>query len=110
MVLMRKFRDSRQSHGLRIFVEPKQCQIGNQQSFCETDSNSGFRFYQFDVEATDFAGNVGKARAFVVVVPNGFDNSQGPLHFINVINETPARYVIQSVDMVWDTIDSELFV
>ena len=103
MVVMRETNE-RQSHSLLVFVEAKQCQKSTSQSICMADSNAGFRFYQFDVEATDFAGNVGKARAFVVVVPDSFDTSQGPLHFINLIGETPARYVIQSADMVWNTI------
>jgi len=103
MVLMRKTKGAGQSHGVKVFVAPKQCQSDSSQSLCENDSNSDFRYYQFDVEATDFAGNVGKARAFVVIVPDGYDDaSTDPGRFINTIeNSTHVLNVIQTLDMPW---------
>ena len=111
MVITRETNDPRQSHGLKVFVEPTQCQIGTSQSLCEIDLNIGFRYYQFDVEATDFAGNVGTARAFVVVVPDGFDRvaNQDPKHFINLMNLSPAINVIQTIETIGDTTESDLF-
>ena len=75
------------------------------------DSNVDFCYYQFDVEATDSAGNVGIARAFVVMIPDGFDRgtNQDPKHFIRLINDSPASYVIQTMEAIWDTIESDIF-
>ncbi|EJK48096.1 hypothetical protein THAOC_33136, partial [Thalassiosira oceanica] len=68
MVLIRNTKDPRQSHSLMVFVEPRQCGVISDQ-LCVRNSNVGFRYYQFDVEATDLAGNTGSATAYVVVVP-----------------------------------------
>ena len=65
MVLIRNSRDPRQSHSLLIFVEPKRCKSPSQSLYVVNNSNVGFRYYQFDVEATHFAGNVGRASASV---------------------------------------------
>jgi len=108
MVLMRKTRGTAQSHSVNVFVAPKQCQSDSSQSLCETDPNNDFRYYQFDVEATDFAGNVGRARAFVFIVPDGSDQDQEP--FANFFNGNSLRalYVIQTLDLPWSTAESEL--
>ena len=105
MVVIQETINPRQSHGLKIFVKPTQCQNEASQSLCEADSNVGFRYYQFDVEATDFVGNAGAARAFVVVVPDDFDRdaNQDPKYFINVINDSPTVTIIQTVNMIWHT-------
>ena len=75
------------------------------------DSNVDFCYYQFYVEATDSAGNVGIARAFVVIIPDGFDcgANQDPKHFVRLINDSPASYVIQTTKAIWDTIELDLF-
>jgi len=105
MAVIRETINPRQSHGLKIFVKSTQCQNVAFQSLCEADSNVGFRYYQFDVEATDFVGNVGAARAFVVVVPDDFDRgaNQDHKHFINVINDSRTVTIIQTVNSIWDT-------
>ena len=105
MVLIRNTKDPRQSHGLLVFVEPKQCQSSSQ-SLCATNSNVGFRYYQFDVEATDFSGNVGRASASVVVIPKGFDadgNTDPASYFIERMATSPASNIILTKEMMWDT-------
>ena len=113
MVLVREAMKSRQSHGLLVYVEPKQCGIPSpspSSSLCESSSDVGFRYYQIDVQATDFAGNVGTASAYVVIVPGNFDadaNSNPAEYFVRRIADSTidasASYIIQTKEMLWDT-------
>ena len=112
MVLIRDTKDPRQSHSLMVFVEPKQCGVISDK-LCVRNSNVGFRYYKFDVEATDLAGNTGSATAYVVIVPEAEDlpasrDSEGALdldYFTSrMVPETsPASNVIQTKDLFWDT-------
>lgn len=75
MVLMQKTEGAGQEHGVKVFVAAKQCQ-GGSSPLCEKNNPYiDFRYYQFDVEATDFAGNVGRAQAFVIIEPDGSDDA-----------------------------------
>ena len=112
MVLIRDTKDPRQSHSLMVFVEPRQCGVMSDR-LCVRNSNVGFRYYQFDVEATDLAGNAGSATAYVVIVPEAEDlpasrDSVGALdlnYFTSSMTPetSPASNVIQTKDMLWDT-------
>merc|ERR1712032_1649329 len=66
---------------------------------------SSNEFEYDESKSSDFVGNVGAARAFVVVVPYDFDHgaSQDPKHFINVVNDSPTVTIIKTVNMIWDT-------
>ena len=112
MVLIRDTNDPRQSHSLMVFVEPRQCGLISD-SLCVRNSNVGFRYYQFDVEATDLAGNTGSETAYVVIVPEAEDlpasrDDLGALdldYFTSRMTPetSPASNVIQTKDMLWDT-------
>ena len=112
MVLIRDTKDPRQSHGLMVFVEPSQCGVISDR-LCVRNSNVGFRYYQFDVEATDSAGNTGSATAYVVIVPEAEDlpasrDSEGALdldYFTSRMTPetSPASNVILTKDLLWDT-------
>ena len=76
------------------------------------DLNAGFRYFHIDAEATDFAGNVGTARASVIIVPDSFDrgDNQDSNHFVKLLRNLSETYVIKAVDSAWDTTESDLFV
>ena len=79
MVLIRETNDIRQSHRLHIFVEPLQCDrnpelgVGHVKPLCYSDPGTAlFRFYRIEIEATDYAGNVGNTEATVIILPKGY--------------------------------------
>ena len=112
MVLIRDTKDPRQSHSLMVFVEPRQCGVISDR-LCVRNSNVGFRYYQFDVEATDLAGNTGSATAYVVIVPEAADlpasrDDQGAIdlgYFTSSMTPetSPASNVIKTKDLLWET-------
>ena len=116
MVLVRETNDHRQSYGMMAFLQPSRC-FDSSSLLCQTFSHRDvgaedtFRYYQLDIEATDMAGNVGTARAYVVVVPSSYkedeqnaNNKQNATYFVDFIEEAPdAMNVNQIKELVWDT-------
>ena len=109
MALVRKTKDQRQSHGLLVFVEPSRC-ADSSSPLCEAFSHivvpaeDSFRYYQFNVHAIDYAGNIGISTAYVVVIPQKFkDNLESPSYFVDFVGGAPdARNVIETREMIWD--------
>lgn len=116
MVLVLETNDLRQSYGMMAFLQPSRC-FDSSSLLCRTFSHKDvgaedtFRYYQVDIEATDMAGNVGTARAYVVVVPSSYkeneqnaNNKQNATYFVDFIEEAPdAMNVNQIKELVWDT-------
>lgn len=110
MALVRETQDLRQSHGLLVFVEPSRC-ADSTSPLCEAFSHivvsaeDSFRYYQFNVHAIDYAGNIGTSTAYVVVIPQKFkDNLESPSYFVDFVEGAPdARNVIETREMIWDT-------
>ena len=110
MVLLQETNDQRQSYGTMTFLQPSRC-FESSSLLCQTfshrnvDAEDTFRYYQLDIETTDMAGNVGTARAYVIVVPSSYkENEQDANYFVDFIEEAPdAMNVNEIKEFVWDT-------
>ncbi|EJK55373.1 hypothetical protein THAOC_24899, partial [Thalassiosira oceanica] len=110
MALLLETNDQRQSYGMMAFLQPSRC-FDSSSLLCQTfshrnvDAEDTFRYYQLDIEAIDMAGNVGTARAYVVVVPSSYkENEQDANYFVDFIEEAPdAMNVNQIKELIWDT-------
>jgi len=123
MVLIRETRDERQSHRIQIFVETERCDRAPQLGFdqlkplCFIDPNSPyFRFYQIDIEVTDYASNVGTTQAWVIIMPLQFDQldsytadhpqNSNEDYWINYVRAQVPNNVIGTQLLEWQVPDS----
>ena len=75
------------------------------------DETSPFRFYNIEVMATDYAGNVGQATVTVIILEQGYKDDlrrfgsafDSTSFFIDFARLTPPQYVISTKELLWDT-------
>ena len=79
---------------------------------CEWDEEtSPFRFYNIEVEATDYAGNIGQATATAIILEQGYkddfrrfgDEFDSTTFFIDFTRVNPPQNVIRTKELLWDT-------
>ena len=108
----------------------RRCGDNEAGSVCLAESGVDARFYDFTVTATDSSGNVGEATCTVVAVPEYYPEGKGkgkgkgsssnsgssgksskkaqpdrPTRFklIRQLNGSEQRYVLEEIDLVWNT-------
>merc|ERR1740123_2224051 len=114
--MMRKLKKVEQESQLQVYLEPSSCKTKEEEDtdeFCEWNPQVPIRFYEIQVKATDYGGNVANSTATVVVVPkmklDGDDTSKqlekeeiySNKYFENIIAKESKRYVLETTAHEW---------
>lgn len=79
------------------------CEQGKKsQNLCKNDPDTPIRFYEINIRATDYGGNVGSETLTVIIVPKSaddfffHDNETTSSFFIEMIGTSRVRHLLTS--------------